>query len=692
MNLIRTALLLALLCSVLAANPRTSAQAPASDLIDWVFVTEDNAARIDGCDAISIADVNTGTFAYRGKTQVSPGRLTASRSFEYVIATYVNDEHSLYVLKARDEERSSWRKERIEHQALAPTSTVAVVEEEGILLLSSYNSSAPWNRRYPDGPYHLWKYRLDEAVGERLGPPRGSLQIDGPAMQILLADDDRRAHIVTMESTVVTIEIATMKEVAPRIRMPKLIAGSSLGRDIAPRIHAELSPDERHLIANRWLGGQLVVADLAARTSRLVETGAPISGDIAINRGWINPGLLALHARSTIRAYQFDPTGPLTEVARIAIPAPDIPQCRDAGGCTGPYASIAWSGRGDKIIAASVEGHNEFAVLDVDASTGSIDIVRRLNACPHPDIHAFNVPNDVLTANGMFIPTPTHTATPLLATQMPPSATPTPTPATTDSTTSPTPSQPRPTSSPTPSTAPTNTPRPETSTATASPIPIRSPTATADPEPLFMPLVLAETCPPRGVYLDVILVLDASTSMNETTSDGRRKLEVAKEAADAFLDGLRLEAGHDQAAIVTFNSTAQTVQRLTSDRTRLDLALGRIAGAAGSRVDLGVERAITETLSRGRSGHVHAMIVLSDGRVNHVSRERPAEVAQLAHHAGLEVYVVGMGPNLDEQVLRNMAREPDRYVPAPEPSWLRKIYTDLTTRVPCPSPLYWGRR
>jgi electron transfer flavoprotein alpha/beta subunit len=86
------------------------------------------------------------------------------------------------------------------------------------------------------------------------------------------------------------------------------------------------------------------------------------------------------------------------------------------------------------------------------------------------------------------------------------------------------------------------------------------------------------------------------------------------------------------------------------------------------------------------------MVVLSDGKANPVSGDEAVAAARRAQLEGITVYVVGMGPSMDERVLRQMASGPERYYPAPDPLLVRAIYQDLTKRVPCPSEAYWGRR
>ena len=132
-----------------------------------------------------------------------------------------------------------------------------------------------------------------------------------------------------------------------------------------------------------------------------------------------------------------------------------------------------------------------------------------------------------------------------------------------------------PTPSPTATSTATATP-PPTSTATATLTP--TPTPTLQSRPLYLPVALREVCLPSQQHVDVVLVLDASTSMLQPTERGGSKLEAARAAAAAFLGQLRLDDG-DQASIVTFNSDAQMAQHLTADRGALDTALAGIEAA-----------------------------------------------------------------------------------------------------------------
>lgn len=242
------------------------------------------------------------------------------------------------------------------------------------------------------------------------------------------------------------------------------------------------------------------------------------------------------------------------------------------------------------------------------------------------------------------------------------------------------------TSSPTITPSSTNTP-----TAT------QTPTATDIPLPIFLPVVMHDPeCPPVDYFSDVVLVIDASTSMLSYTGSRRRKIDAAVEGARAFIHGqLRLQPGGDQVAIVTFNELATLRQGLTSNVGLLDAALNDIEVRSQSRIELAVSAAALELLGRrGGQGRTRAMVLLSDGEANPVPAEQAVAAATAAKDAGILVYVIGLG-NLTEKgewALRQMASDDERYLTEIDADRLRLVYEDLVIRVLCPREIYWGRR
>jgi len=219
------------------------------------------------------------------------------------------------------------------------------------------------------------------------------------------------------------------------------------------------------------------------------------------------------------------------------------------------------------------------------------------------------------------------------------------------------------------------------------------------PTPLYLPLALHDpSCPPTQIFTDIVLVLDASTSMLERTPSGRTKLDVAVQAARAFVDGgargsLRLRPGGDQVAIVAFNDQAHVLQDLTPDRARLHAALDRVTTGQFSRIELGILEASLLLLGPGHvAGHTQAMLVLSDGMANPVPSQAAVNASRRSQALNILVYIVGIGPRMDEAVLRDMASRPEYFWPAPNADALVQLYGDLVIELQCPKELYWARR
>lgn len=251
---------------------------------------------------------------------------------------------------------------------------------------------------------------------------------------------------------------------------------------------------------------------------------------------------------------------------------------------------------------------------------------------------------------------------------------------------------------------PTATPS-ATSTAvpTATPTALATATATVSPTTtprtrrIYLPLTVGEVCPPALV--DVVLVLDMSTSMVRQTRGGRSKHAAAVEAAGRFVDLLHLPVGStatgDRAAIVGFNRSAWIEQPLTADVVALKVALARLSERIDqhTRLDLALERGAAASLGTShRPTAAPVVILLTDGLPNQVP---PAEDGRMettvlraaadAKRQGVIVYTVGLGApeDIDAALLRDIADDPSMYADAPDGEDLAAIYATLAARVRC---------
>ena len=68
------------------------------------------------------------------------------------------------------------------------------------------------------------------------------------------------------------------------------------------------------------------------------------------------------------------------------------------------------------------------------------------------------------------------------------------------------------------------------------------------------------------------------------------------------------------------------------------------------------------------------------------------ERAAKAKGSGIRIYTIGLGADLDEAALMEMASGPDTYIHAPSAEELAAIYRQIAVDIPCPAGAFWGRR
>lgn len=292
---------------------------------------------------------------------------------------------------------------------------------------------------------------------------------------------------------------------------------------------------------------------------------------------------------------------------------------------------------------------------------GRLSVVREVVPCGEPVALV-----DVVTANGKFsIPTPTPT----------PTAT---------------------------ATTPTNTP-----TATPTPSSSPPPTPTNDPSEtvVFLPMTWRMSCLKRPTGVDVGLVIDASTSMERSTSTGRSKIESAQAAALSLTSSLNLDtssASSDRIAIVGFNDVAWIESPLSDDFPTAERAIWRLSErtAEGTRLDLAVREGVIALTEPTRSDLRHVvLIVLTDGLPNRVptppsgggQEDTVLAEADEAKGRGWTVYTVGLGSadapdpleRINSDLLRRMASSSAAYFETPDAEDLRKIFSEISESVAC---------
>lgn len=248
---------------------------------------------------------------------------------------------------------------------------------------------------------------------------------------------------------------------------------------------------------------------------------------------------------------------------------------------------------------------------------------------------------------------------------------------------------PIPTATPAPTSTPTATPRPTASATPSrptSPSPAPTDTATPEPRPIYFPLILREECRSQHQRADVALLIDTSSSMTG------QKLRDAQDAALAFVDAMDLAPGRDQVTVVRFDSEAEVRQTLTHDRPAIEQVIRGLGVRSGTYIDRGLAAALAELQSARRiKANIPVVVLLTDGRQSG-DAQAALDVARLVRDAGIALYAIGLGEEVDAGILTAIAGTPSRYRFAPESADLRAIYADVAKDIRCPDEQLWPRR
>jgi len=141
----------------------------------------------------------------------------------------------------------------------------------------------------------------------------------------------------------------------------------------------------------------------------------------------------------------------------------------------------------------------------------------------------------------------------------------------------------------------------------------------------------------RGI--DIMMVLDNSTSMAAEDLRPHNRLAVAKESVAAFIQGRK----NDRMGLVVFAGRGYTACPLTLDT---DVLLGLLSTVELAQKDEGtaIGMGLSLALNRLRSSDAQSKVavLLTDGRNNRGEID-PSTAAALAKTFGIKVYTVGVG-------------------------------------------------
>jgi len=191
-------------------------------------------------------------------------------------------------------------------------------------------------------------------------------------------------------------------------------------------------------------------------------------------------------------------------------------------------------------------------------------------------------------------------------------------------------------------------------------------------EPVTVTLSIDGRCPTQPLPLDLAMVIDRSGSMEGP------KLTAAQSAAVDFTAELDFSAVN--VALVSFSSDPALDQGLTADRAQVVGAIARLVPWGGTDIGRAISAAAGELAGpRSRPAAEPALVLLTDGLPDSPRGARDA--AQLARDAGITVYTIGLGRDVDAGLLRELAGADDRAFIAPTEAELAAVYAAIARRL-----------
>jgi Mg-chelatase subunit ChlD len=183
-------------------------------------------------------------------------------------------------------------------------------------------------------------------------------------------------------------------------------------------------------------------------------------------------------------------------------------------------------------------------------------------------------------------------------------------------------------------------------------------------------LTLAASCPARARVLgaDILLVIDRSTSM---ASGG---LAAAKAAARSFVE--MLDVRYHRVGLASFSDEASIDVPLTTNLPAVIDGLMALKAEGQTNIAAALARAQANLDGFGRSEALPVIVLLTDGRLDPAA-EDPRPIATAARNSGTQIYTVGLGSDVDQALLADLAGRPDRFFFAPTAGDLFPIYAQI---------------
>lgn len=380
-------------------------EAPADHAIgnEMVFVSAFGRLENRGCGTLSVVSLQDATPVYQGTKSQSLSRMGASSTFSRIVAAPQDGGRFRYhVLDFDQATMPQWsdRSIRSNEEGIVEVNRPAIqLSSEGNTLYTTVLDSA--SGHIGVGEFDLSALERDQAQNLRLGQIKRFYDTE-PYFYTRSVSGDRQGEVHylginrhTADAAIQTLDLTTGGFTGAAIPVKSMV--SAEGKDMKTA-YLTASVDGRYLVTNLWYSGEINLVDLEERTSRVIPLrGMTMTGGVAINRGWVNPGLLAVHAGNHVQVLRLNQsTAEVEQLASLPVDGPEY--------WWPPYhqvpAQVAWSTSGEQLIVSVDHEDSEFAVIDVLDEGRQLRLAKYITVCD--DNGQSNNGMDILTCNGVF--------------------------------------------------------------------------------------------------------------------------------------------------------------------------------------------------------------------------------------------------------------------------------------------------
>lgn len=200
---------------------------------------------------------------------------------------------------------------------------------------------------------------------------------------------------------------------------------------------------------------------------------------------------------------------------------------------------------------------------------------------------------------------------------------------------------------------------------------------------LASPVITKEMVPSHTMGRDMVLVLDASRSMDEGFSivQKENKFDTVKRVVKSFVEKRK----NDRLGLVVFGEFAYVASPVTFDHKVLAAMIPYLeVGMAGERTAIYDALAMAAKLLKKSEAKSRVVVLLTDGR--NTAGKIPLQVAEkLLQQYGIKLYTIGVGRShdYDPVILKRLAEKTGgEFFSAANPKMLEEVYAKIDALEP----------